>query len=158
VAGATAGREQPAAGRVRDAASEVEQIELAQPQPLTVHTEGMDAPLSKAEEDFLYKHGGLSREEVEAHAEEDARRNEELIAADMRELAEHPLDLTGVPYADEVLAALGEDMHPLVLNDFFTKPVEYFVMDGETVSVRDWLLRGCDPEPVLLYADSYLLS
>jgi hypothetical protein len=118
----------------------------------------MDAPLSKAEEDFLYKHGGLSREEVEAHAEEDARRNEELLAAEMRELAEHPLDLTGVPYADEVLAALGEDMHPLVLNDFFTKPVQYFVMDGETVSVRDWLLRGGDPEPVMLLAESYLLG
>ena len=118
----------------------------------------MDAPLSKAEEDFLYEHGGLSREYVEAHAVEAARWNAECLAAEMRELAEHPLDLTGVPYADAVLAALPENMHPLVLNDFFTKPVEHLVMDGERLSVRDWLLRGGDPAPVLWYAESYLLA
>jgi hypothetical protein len=118
----------------------------------------MDVPLSKAQENFLYKYGGLSREDVEAHAKGAAKHNEELIAAEMQELAEHPLDLTGVPYADQVLATLGEDMHPLVLNDFFTKPVEHFVMNGERVSVREWLLRDGDPEPVLWYAGSYLLG
>jgi hypothetical protein len=118
----------------------------------------VNRPRSKAEEDFIYEHGGLSREEVEAHAEEDARRNEEVVAAEMRELAEHPLDLTGVPYADQVLAALGEDMHPLVLNDLFTKPVQQLVVNGERLPVREWLLRDGDPEPVLWYAESYLLG
>jgi hypothetical protein len=117
----------------------------------------MDAPLSKAQEDFLYRHGGLSREDVEAHAEEDSRRNDELIAAQMKELAEHPLDLTGVPYADQVLAALPENLHPLVLNDFFTKPT-WDLGAGYPISVREWLLCGGDPEPVLLYAESYLLG
>jgi hypothetical protein len=118
----------------------------------------MNAPLSKEAQDFLDKHGGLDPEYVEANAEEAARRNKELIAAEMRELAEHPLDLTGVPYADAVLAALPKNMHPLVLNDFFTKPVEHLVMDGERLSVREWLLLGGDPKPVLWHAESYLLG
>jgi hypothetical protein len=110
----------------------------------------VEARLSKDAEAFLDKRSGMSRDYVEAHAVEAARRNEELIAAEMRELAEHPLDLTGVPDVEQVLASL-------VLNDFFTKPT-WDLGAGYPISVREWLLRGGGPEPVLLYAESYLLG
>lgn len=110
-----------------------------------------------AQWDFFDAHSGLDREDVEAHAEESARGNEARLANEMRDLAEHPLDLTGVPYAEMVLAELPEGLHPLVSRDFWTLPREHFVMDGRPVSVREWLLRGGDPASALLCAESYFV-
>lgn len=117
----------------------------------------MTAQPSDAQWDFFDAHSGIDREDVDAHAEESARVNEARLADEMRDLAEHPLDLTGGPYADMVLAELPEGLHPLVARDFWTLPREHFVIEGRPVSVREWLLRGGDLAPALLYAESYFV-
>ena len=113
----------------------------------------MDTPLTATQKAFLAAHSGLSSNDLaEAHAA--AQWNAERLDADMKRLAEHPLDLRHVPHADRVLALLPDGMHPLELASFFTTPRHDLVIDGEEVSVQDWLLRGGDPQPVLWYAES----
>ena len=109
---------------------------------------------SEEAEAFFWEHSGLSRERVAAEAESAARRNAELIAADMRELAKHPLDLEGVPHAAEVQAVLGDDLHPLTEHSFWTRVREYLRIEDEPVSVREWLVRGGDLQTAIWCAEA----
>ena len=113
----------------------------------------MNTRLTATQETFLAAHSGLSANEL-AQAHEAAQWNAERLNASMKLLAENPLDLMHVPHADQVIALLPDGMHPLELASFFTTPRHDLVMDGAEVSVRDWLLHGGDPQPVLWYAES----
>lgn len=117
-------------------------------------TEYVDERLSEEAEAFLDDHSGTTHEEAEAVAEEAARLNALLIASQMSELADHPLDLASVPHADEVLAALPDGLDPLVLHSFFTRARDYLRVHDEPVSVREWLVRGGDVQEALWCAES----
>jgi hypothetical protein len=109
---------------------------------------------SEEVEEFLDKHSGITREDADAVADEAQQLNDRLIAAQMRELAEHPLDLANVPHAEDVLATLPDGLHPLVLYSFFTRARDYLRVNEEPVSVREWLIRGGDVHPVRWCAES----
>lgn len=114
----------------------------------------MDERFSEEVEAYLDKHSGMTREESDAVADEAAELNELLLAAQMRELVEHPLDLASVPHADEVIAALPGGLHPLVLYSFFTSPRDYLRVNDEPVSVREWLIRGGGVQEALWCTES----
>ena len=115
----------------------------------------MDEPLTEEAAEFLRAHSGITVNQESVTAA--AAWHEARLARDLAALAERPLDLDGVPHAARVLAALGPGLHPLVLASFFTDPRADLLVDGAAVSIRDWLVSGGDPAPVLRYAEAFLV-
>lgn len=62
-----------------------------------------------------------------------------------------------VPHLKQVLAALPDGLHPLMVSEFFTFPRHWLTINDEPVSVRDWLLSDGDLSPVLAGAEAYFV-
>jgi len=58
----------------------------------------------------------------------------------------------------DVVQALPADLHPLSVEGFFIRPKPELVLDGDTLSVVDWLAAGQDPQPVVELARDLLAA
>ena len=59
-----------------------------------------------------------------------------------------------IPGLQKVLAEIGSDAHPVVVQRFFLQELPDLVSDvaGTTLSPRDWLIVGHDVEPIIVLA------
>lgn len=62
-----------------------------------------------------------------------------------------------IPHLKEVLAALPDGLHPLVVSEFFTEPRDWLMLDDEPMSVRSWLFSGGKVARALTGAESYFV-
>jgi len=64
------------------------------------------------------------------------------------------IDGVPLPGLEQVLRAVGDDVHPVVLARFFATAVPELRLAGKRVSPREWLAGGGSPKPVVELAGS----
>ncbi len=58
------------------------------------------------------------------------------------------IDMATIPHLADLLSAISEGIHPVALDRFMLTPSVDLEVDGRTLSPKEWLLSGADPEPV----------
>jgi len=59
-----------------------------------------------------------------------------------------------IPGLERVLPVLDPSLNPVAVYQWFASPDVDLAIDGAPTSPRDWLLRGEDPDAVVLHADA----